>query len=822
MDAFKAQQGRILKRQRWRLASCNRLFWLVFDDFAAGTTLVPRAALAVFGAVLATACSGPQESTQTPVAADDVDGAVVAAERQLASADFISAPDAKQALENARDRAIATHADAGQRALRNHDLKSADSECKSAQRYNNSDSRVVDLRAKIASARTTVVNLVASSRQSLQKLSGLERNEADRPAWQALCGDLDELALWEAEFPDAAHVRAEAKRPVAQWFVGEARALRAKGQVDAARAALERAAAVWSDSPDVAALTKEMSGVSDAAPYLAKGDDLAAQGQFALAVQAYREATVRDPASDQAKKSLATALRQQQRSAMDRARQAAAAGRVQDAIAAAQEGAKVQTGDLQADAEAVALSRSVGQALAGWLYDRFATAQKKKLPGAAWVYGREIQVLVGSYRDVDPSMVKLEAQLVATSAFRLQVVSVVPPKKDHPPEGLAAALHQALQGRLDKALGPSVQVTTQAGQGKLLADISAFSIKRSAERQERRKPYLDHTVIVDNPAYGEAKGKEAAALTALNVGLDALRPVQDQINDGEKQLFQTKQQLAEIEAKVSTEDAAWYKTRPSPCPDKSLRCPQTRASQRWAANLDYYRKNLDKFAALLTRLEPERLRLQAEVEAKQKLFDEAEKAVTETPVRRPSEVWVPYDYVVWQHQLNVSAKLTMNFQQKGAEALHGEATLLQSRSDVATDKVLVKGQMLEPDKPASLPTDPTVVLEGLGQMLDQVLPPVFQRLAHHADPAGLAALEVKDELQRIHQLAIAARGYKAMTPELAQKVLADLLERTGWNMATSEVDAQRLHVTDLHVPSTDSAPAGKSGKSGKKDAKKSK
>lgn len=746
-------------------------------------------------ALLTAACSAGQTADSSVAASElDIDAEVISLEQDLALAG--QGPDAaaiRERLNAVRDRAVVMHVDAGYRALRNQELAHAESELKPAQRMAPEDARVLALRDDIANARLHVTTMVANSRGRLQKLAGLEHQARDRGEWLALLADLDELALWTQAFPDTLHLREEARGPATTWLLAEARSLLQAKQLEAGKAMLARAAELSPGAPAVLQMQAELSA-ANAEVSTKQADALQAEGKFEPAMTAYQQILQRQPANAAALDGLAATRRQFVGALLQEAREHQKGGRLDLATTSVNQALAVAAPDEKLTAAARSLSVEVNARLIAPLYARFQAASTKRLDGAALLYGQEILALVGDWKDVGKRVAKLTPIVKGLAAYRLGLAPTKLAKGA--PAGMAAALQSAVQERMAKGLGPTVTVVPKAKagatHGMLAIDVQELTVKRQVTPEARIKQYLDHTEIVDNPAYFEAKGRQSATLTALNVAMDALRPVQDLINETGRALHQTGQQFAEIERKIAGEDTAWYASRPSPCPDGKLTCALTRGHQRWSANIDYYHKAIAKSEGVLRDLEPERVKLQSVVDDKQRSFDEAQKATTETPMRIPSEVWQPLEYTVHRHQLDVTAQLALTWREPGGQPVAGTATLQESNSDVATERVEIKAQVLEPQKASELPGDVTLLAAIAGRLLDTALPPVVQALAHHGERFVRQAGNAKDDLQRVHWLMLAAVAGPALGAEVRAQVLQQLVDLTGWHADTSRIDTEKL------------------------------
>ena len=478
------------------------------------------------------------------------------------------------------------------------------------------------------------------------------------------------------------------------------------------------------------------------------------------------------------------------------------------------------TDDAALNKEAARVYGEMHEKLLGGWQKAMATALKQQLPAAAVLYAQMILAVAPEDKTARKVRAKWAGKVAGMAATHLAILtdgaSADAGKKPHgkhrkkPKEPVEAAaptmpgLGDALVAGVRRGLAAAgleragIALVTDKkakSEAKLRLQVEGAKLERTEAPEPRSKNFLDHVEIVDNPAWAEAQARQSSALLGLNVATQDLRPVQEALNDGERELFNEQQQLAEIRKKIEEEDTAYYAAQPpSPCSDGSVHCDGTRSNVRWHANVEYYNKQIQKQQAHLAELAPKRVKLQAAVDAKQAAYDLAQKVAADTPKRVPKEIWLPYDYQV-QHQTYVAAaKLVARLEQQapaakgkrkakgapGPAVVETRAEWKQSGEDFATGAITVKGQVLEPNHPSSLPSDATVVNQVADKLLAPVLPAVIAAIGAHGERFVRAAATAKNQVAKIDQLALAwltAPGLPTASRAQVQEQLAAL---TAW------------------------------------------
>jgi hypothetical protein len=459
--------------------------------------------------------------------------------------------------------------------------------------------------------------------------------------------------------------------------------------------------------------------------------------------------------------------------------------------------------------------------LSGW-QKAMATALKQKLPAAAVLYAQMILTVAPEDKTARKVRAKWAGKVAALAATRLAILADgagagKKPRgrhKQQEPDAPAAptmpGLSDALVAGVKRGLAAAgleragIAVVTDKkakADAKLLLGVSDAKLERTQAPEPRSKKYLDHVEIVDNPAWAEAQARQSSALLALNVATQELRPVQEGQNDGERELFNQQQQLAEIRKKIEEEDTAYYAAQPSPCMDGSIHCDGARSNVRWHANVEFYTRQIQKQQAHLAEMGPKRVKLQAAVDAKQAAYDAAQKVATDTATRVPKEIWLPYDYQV-QHETYVAAATLVARLEQQAVAVKGKrkkatpaqapvetrAQWQQSGEDFATGAITVKGQLLEPNHPSALPGDATVVNQVADKLLAPVLPVVIAAIGAHGERFVRAAATAKDPVAKIDQLALAWLTAPGLPTASREQVREQLGTLTAWLAEPGRLD----------------------------------
>ena len=752
-------------------------------------------AAAVALAFVLSGCSSPHVVGAAEPGSDDtdIDVAIQATESALKGAR--RADDRvrlERRLRELRDRGASQHVAHGDAAFAERDLLRADAAYRRAATYAPDDHRVQQGFAKVAQIRTRAIKAVADAREALQRWTGTPYRDDNRAAWNNLAVNLDWLGQWERDVPEAAALRSDGIPHVASFFVWDAQVQAAAGAMDGAIVTLHKALKWAPQHAEAVRLLTDWQSTADAGSVLRQSQQLAAERRFDDALALLRRALERSPGTEairQAERELRKLLVTDR---IEAAEQADRAGQLGAAVAALAQARAVGTDDTALAATLQKRSLDIDLRAVKRIHPLFQTAVAKRLDGAALVFGRAILALLTDYKDVGKRMQAIEANLPQRLVYKVEVVVGTTPRQG--PAGVGAAASVGLQRALGTAGVAQRHVSIVARGGKpdstLRIDVPSFSLLRRSEPEERSKPYLDRVDVVDNPDWPQAQGRQTTALAELNGALDKLRPVLDDVNKAEANLHLMQEQLLQIRRRIADEDAAWYKTRPSPCKDGTLTCRETRAHQRWLANLDYYVGGIEKENSKLLRIGPQLRQLQQAVDELQKAFDAAQKVASDTPRRQPHEVWKTHGYQVMRHTLAIEARVDLILG-VGATQRIGRADRTETRADFSTETVMVNGQVLEPQKANELPDDASVTAELLGALAAQALPAIVDGLLHHAQRHVAAAQAARSDVERVHHLVMAALSPAALTVAAHAEALQRLADLTGWRADSGVFEFER-------------------------------
>ena len=788
--------------------------------------------LGVAASLALTACGAEQAQVVAPNGAEaaangDWDGAVAryrAALDAATSADERTALDAK--LQEATTRAVGQHVDAGHQAFAVHDLAGAEAQYEKAAALRADDPRVVAGHAATADVRARGTQTEASARARLAKLNEHTLAMTDRGEWQALIKDLEWLALWPRDFPVGATLWREARVPVAAFLVADAQELLAAGKPQDAEARAQKALAWSPGNPDAFALLEKLHSANDFQQQLAQADADLQAGRLEAALTAYEALTQRPNPPAEAVTGLRETKKRLVADLLLRARDQRASKNWPMAMRLADRARALATDDPSLNAEVARVFAETHEKVLVGLQKSMELALKKKLPAAALLYAEMILAVTPQDKAARKVHAKWASKVAALAATRLEIVAggaAGDPKqkkarkhgKNAEPEaaptmgGLDAALVAGVRRGLAAAglerAGIAVVTGKKANaQAKLLLTVTSAKLERTQAPEARSKNYLDHVEIVDNPAWADAQARQSSALLALNVATQELRPVQEGINEADRELYTLQQQFSEIKKKIAEEDAAYYKAQPTPCPDGTLECDGTRGHTRWRSNVEYYDKQIQKQQAHVAELGPKRVKLQAAVDEKQAAYDAAQKVATDTPKRAPQEMWQPYAYQVQHHtytaqaalqaklELATAAKAKHHGKQKaGAETppFTANAQWQQSGEDFATDVIAIKGQVLEANHPSALPSDATVVNQVADKLLAPIVPAVVAAMGGHGARFVVAAAACKDNLAKVDQLALAWLTAPGLPQTMQDQVRAQLAALTAWLPQPGRLDA---------------------------------
>lgn len=720
----------------------------------------------VWGCGALLACSAAASDRPEPPLSDDPEARVVEWERRLAHAEpGADTADGQAQAEAARQAAAAWRAQLGLEQLQRRALAGAQRELEAAARWAPTHPAVAQLRATIHETRQTLAGRSGSLRTRLLQWAGQPYRGEDRSAWLALIDDFEALQPWSSTSAELEHTCAEARRPLAVWLAAEAAAEAAAGRSERAAWAVAKSLALGLEPTAPAAAMAPLGSKPAARPTPAASTPAAslpvttAPRMDATAVASAPPKTPPRPVKAPAAKT------------------GVAAPAAKTAAAASQPGA------------AKATSGAPAHALDKACTARRMDAERRQLPGAAWFWQHVLDKRAG-----DTAAAQAQAQRLAAMAATVPRPVVLPPVAvvRTAPAGAAAVFSQAMLARLAENRWAVPVARGQTAEGELRLVVEQFDIERSSRSESRRKPYVDRTELADNPAHAEAVGRQAMTLSALNGALDQIREVQSTCNDAMRTLQQSREQLAEILRTIAVEDAAWYKTRPSPCRDGKLDCDETRGRQQWSQNLTFYRQAITQGEALVRELEPKQARLQAVVDERQMAYDEAQKALAEVPTRVRREVVQQFDYQVAQRTLQVALRAKLVWRPRsGAPVVH-EVKLGDVQSCQVNERVETRGQLLEEAFTDVLPSDGALALAWAPRLLDALAPSLQAVLATAADRFLSRLEQLKDPQLRLDALVRTVQAGDAASAAARQRALVELRDWAGWDVDSETIDADRL------------------------------
>lgn len=792
-------------------------------------------------AVLQTGCGGLMEQTsrgtnqaQEAATRGDWDTAArLYREAQAATSNQAERDAIQPKLDEATARAIGVHVEAGHRAFSAHDLAKAEAEYEQAAALRADDPRVVAGHAATVDVRTRGAQSLTRAKNRYQKLQAQTPTLAMRSEWTALIKDLEWLSQWPRDFPEGATLWRDARSPVATFLLLEAQELANQGKPLEAEARVQKALAWAPGQPDAVALMEKLRGNNDVQARLTEAEANLEAGKAELALAGFQALAKLPNAPPEVATGLREAKKRMVADLLLRAKDHVGLKNWPMAMTLAARARDLATDDkgLTAEAERV-FGLSHEKALAG-LRKPMQLAEKKKFPGAALVYAYMILTIAPNDKEARKIKAKYATAIAAEASTRLEIVTggtetsgstARKHKKmqEETPSGIAQ-LPQALVAGVRRGLAKAglenagIQVVAAgaalkgkkgaAGKGasaKLVLTVSDDKLERADTAEVRNKKFLDRVEIIDNPAWEEAQTKQATALLALNVAMEELRPVQEGLNGADRELYNLEQQLAEIKKKIAEDDAAYYQAHPpTPCADGTLNCAQTRANLRWAANLQYYEKQVQKQKAHLTELGPKRLQLQAVVDERQRLYDQAQKVAVETPRKVQHEVWLPYEYQVRKltYAARAALEATLEMPQTNVVTVKGKkfggvqkpsaftiTKWAQQGEDYATGVIEVKNQVLEANHPSALPSDATVVNQLADHLLEPVVPQVIEALGGHGQRFVNAAAQAKENFAKIQQLALAWLTAPGLPVEVRERVRSQFSALTAWAPPPGKLD----------------------------------
>lgn len=748
----------------------------------------------------ASACAGPiaTQSEVAPAADESADTKVARLKKLLAEQpDSPLAPQWREKLQAAGSSAQLAHVDAANRHLNAHDLAAAEAELALAANYSATDTRYLAAKGRVGELRGRCAMLQGQVRGLLQRLEGKPYASADAPLYAQLQDNVEFLLGWQKDYPGVAELRDRAAPLLAAHKAAEARAEWQAGNAEAAQARLAEAEHWKADHPAVQAARQEQKQHGALAADRAAVRDLLAAGNHAAALARADQALVAhagDPELLAMRRKAARVVIDGQLAAavtdLGAGQWTEAAQKVAQARFTAGTDPELQKG---LDVAVPGLQKPMTAALA----KRAASAQAKGWSGSAWWYGQVLAAVLGADAKRDAGQAKLQANLSETARFHMatRVLPLDKPVAAQLTAGLPAAVAQqsaaAIAQRLQD-LGPAA-ATVNTGKSKQIDGVlqlqwPKLSIERSQQPQKRTREFLDHTDLVDNPEWALAQSKMSSELAKLNAATDEARPLRDTANVAESKLFQLQGQLADVKKKIAEEDKVTYAKTPSPCPDGKLDCPQTKAHLRWKANLEYYERRIAEESAKLAVLAPKLRAAQEVEEAAQKRYDAARDTAEKTARKIPNPVYLPYSYEVTVHRVKIAAQIKLGLVAgagKAAKALAETAPGIDEvLEDFASDTVMIKGQVLEPQHVASLPDDPSLTTGLVRRLVEPAMQPVVEALSRHASRFVAKAEAAKTPDEQGHWLALAWLSRAALSEPERQQVAAKLAAVYGYDPAT--------------------------------------
>ncbi len=761
-----------------------------------------RAPSWAMAAALATAaaCAGPVVSPSEVTPADDESADTKVTRLKKLLAEQPNSPLAAQwreELQAAGAAAQLTHVDAANRHMNAHDLASAEAELALAANYSVTDTRYLAAKGRVAELRGRCAMLQGQIRGLLMRLEGKPYASADAPLYAQLLDSLEFLLGWQKDYPGVIELRDRAAPLLAGYKAAEARAEWEAGNADAAQARLAEAERWKADHPAVVAARKEQQQHGALAAERAAVRDLLAAGNHTAALARADQALVSHGGDSE----LVGMRRKAARVVID--------GQLAAAVTDLGAGQWAEAAQKVAQARFIAgtdpeLQKGLEVAVPGLqkpmtaaLAKRAASAQSKGWSGSAWWYGQVLAAVLGADAKRDAGQAKLLGNLSEAARFHVttRALALDKPVAAALAADLPAAVVQQSAAAMAKRLldlGP-VAATVNTGKSKQVDGLlqlqwPKLSIERTQAQQKRTKEFLDHTELVDNPEWALAQSKMSAELAKLNAATDEARPLRDTANVAESKLFQLQGQFADVKRKIAEEDKATYANTPSPCADGKLECPQTKAHLRWRANLEYYERRIAEESAKLAVLAPKLRAAQEVEEAAQKRYDAARDIAEKTSRKIPNPVYLPYSYEVTQHRVKIAAQiklgLTAGTGKTGkplAEAAPGIDEVLE---DFASDTVMIKGQVLEPQHVPTLPDDASLTTGLVHRLVEPAMQPVLDALSRHAGRFVAKADAAKTPDEQGHWLALAWLSRAALGEPERQQVVAKLAAIYGYDPAT--------------------------------------
>ena len=704
---------------------------------------------------------------------------------------------AEERGREARRRAAHDAVRRGDIAFEANSLSVAADHYRRARAYAPADPKVVAALSRLLALRTEIEN---GMRELERVLTGLEGagDGSDLTAYRAAAGRARTLRAWRRDYPQTEALWDRARRGLARRLIGEARAAAPTAGAAAAATLADEALRWDADVQGGVELRDQLRAAGDADSLVATGQAALEAGQLDRALRAFGEALTQNPNHEAALRGRSEARASWVKVHLDAAKAAEKARKRRDALLLLRQAAEVGTDDAKLWA-ALDKAHARAHAAAVGAFEKSARKlQARKLFGAALIAWRTAAALGGTSKAIGKG---LESSVRTIEAARTYAVAVQTPAVPKPVRGtLTTALQNAIASRLaDTALGEAgVRVVAgreaRSADGTLQVDVARWELVRLQRREERRKKILDHVEFPANPAWQAAQDEQAAALTALNLATDQLRPLQQKADDAETRLAEVDRKLAEIRARIDAENAEHYRGKPAPCPDGSTRCAESYGAKRWQKQLDYYVGKSRQISDELRQLAPALDAARARVQEGQRRFDAAERKARETPAKLREEIWKDYPYEVVVHELRIDVDLSIGWKDRvsGQELAHGEFRLEDVRVDYETPEISAKGQLVEAARQSALPDDATLQAELFGRALDAVAAKVWPPLAAHGQRFVRRAESARKPDEQLHWWVLALSVGRGLDDTTRARIEQQVYEATGYDWQRIAVDLSRI------------------------------
>lgn len=718
--------------------------------------------------------------------------------------DPVRAAAYRDELQAARVKAAHQYLAQGEKALANRQLAATGEAFRKARTYAPSDPLVVASLSKLLKLRLEIETGLDQGFTTLGTLLARRDDATNVPRWNDLLRTTDGLQVWKAEYPRVVQLRQKLTEPAALAFLADARRLAALEMFDEAAVQVARSLELLPGQDDALALQDKLRKRGHADRLAREGDEILASGKLLEAIARYKEALAADERCHAGRTGLREARRQYVARQLEQADKHLAANDEAAALLAVREARAVGT---DAQKEAAALKKISGRLFrkaAEEAYARGRAHEKRRRAGAALVAYRTAQALESAQPDLARRIAAALSVVSAGERYGMALSKVSIPSGSYAPAGsaLAEGLLQRLQAASLGSVGMSLLTEPKAeakADGTLTLSVERFELRRVDRPDTRRKKYLDRVEFTPNSKWEQAQKAQSATLARLNAATDVLRPLQQSVDRLETRLEQLQGKQVALHAKIAEENRQRYAdpARKNPCPATAPDCPQSWAAKRWEKHTAYYVAQVDKANAEMQALTPSFNKAREEVATAQAAFDESEMRARETPSKLRQEIWLDHVYEVTAHQLAAEATVTLAWKDKasGKELHRTLASYRDLHVDFSTPAVVVRKQTLEPAREGRLPTDEALASKMVGSLLDDLTAATVPQLRQHGQRFVTRIGAAKNADDRVEAL-VRALGTGAALPEGVRKALAaQLLEATGYDWLTAEVDVARLPAT---------------------------